>query len=247
MFDATPEDAGPELVSAKDWAAGRIRAMIYSGEFPPDAKLSIDSLARMLGVSRTPIRDAFGQLKSEGLVTISSRVGVFVRPLTRSEAADIYQIKVAVEPLMARWAAERASLAERAAFGDSVTDLIEAAKIGDATLYVRRLESWRRELLRLAGSSPLHDILGVIDGRVRLLRFRNLSQPGSLWISAEQHAAVNVAVAAGEGDAAFTAMEEHVRDSARRMLHTLDGDEAGSADASPLTGTGAYASGAGPA
>ncbi len=53
--------------------------MIYSGEFAPDAKISIENVARALGVSRTPVRDAFAQLEREGLVNISSRVGVFVR------------------------------------------------------------------------------------------------------------------------------------------------------------------------
>jgi DNA-binding GntR family transcriptional regulator len=98
----------------------RIRARIYSGEFKPGVKLSIDGLAAELGVSRTPVRDAFGQLEREGLVTITSRVGVFVRRLTRSEAEDIYRIKEAVEPLLARWAAERPSAAQRAEYRDRV-------------------------------------------------------------------------------------------------------------------------------
>ena len=80
VFDAAPA----QLVPAKDWALAGIRARIYSGEFQPGVKLSIDSLATEPGVSRTPIRDAFGQLEREGLVTITSRIGVFVRRLTRS-------------------------------------------------------------------------------------------------------------------------------------------------------------------
>ena len=80
VFDAAPA----QLVPAKDSASARVRARIYSGEFQPGVKLSIDSLATELGVSRTPIRDAFGQLEREGLVTITSRAGVFVRRLTRS-------------------------------------------------------------------------------------------------------------------------------------------------------------------
>ena len=80
VFDAAPA----QLVPAKDWALAGIRARIYSGEFQPGVKLSIDSLATEPGVSRTPIRDAFGQLEREGLVTITSCAGVFVRRLTRS-------------------------------------------------------------------------------------------------------------------------------------------------------------------
>ena len=218
MFDAAP----PELVSAKDWALARIRARIHSGEFRPGVKLSIDTLAAELGVSRTPVRDALGQLEREGLVTITSRVGVFVRRLTRSEAEDIYRIKEAVEPLMARWAAERPSAAQRAAYRDAVGELQAAAADGDADRYVRHLERCRRELLRLAGSSPLSDILDVIDGRVRLLRHRHLRQPELLRVSADQHSRIADAVARGDGDAAFAAMLEHSRETARRVIPALD-------------------------
>lgn len=218
MFDAAP----PELVSAKDWALARIRARIHSGEFRPGVKLSIDNLAADLGVSRTPVRDAFGQLEREGLVTITSRVGVFVRRLSRSEAEDIYRIKEAVEPLMARWAAERPSAAQRAAYRDAVAELQAAAADGDAERYLRHLEQCRRDLLRLAGSSPLRDILDVIDGRVRLLRYRNLRQPGRLQVSAAQHGRIADAVARGDGDAAFEAMLDHARDSWLRMTLVLD-------------------------
>jgi DNA-binding GntR family transcriptional regulator len=216
------DTALPELVSAKDWALARIRARIHSGEFQPGVKLSIDTLATELGVSRTPVRDAFGQLEREGLVTITSRVGVFVRRLTRSEAEDIYRIKEAVEPLMARWAAERPSAAQRAAYRDAVAELQAAAANGDVDEYVKHLERCRRDLLRLAGSSPLHDILDVIDGRVRLLRYRNLKQPGTLQISADQHGEVADAVARGDGDAAFAAMQEHMHDAGVRMSYVLD-------------------------
>jgi DNA-binding GntR family transcriptional regulator len=218
VFDAAP----PELVSAKDWALARIRARIHSGEFQPGVKLSIDSLAAELGVSRTPVRDAFGQLEREGLVTITSRVGVFVRRLTRSEAEDIYRIKEAVEPLMARWAAERPSAAQRVAYRDAVAELQAAAAQGGVAEYVMHLERCRRELLRLAGSSPLHDILDVIDGRVRLLRYRNLQQPGTLQVSADQHAEVADAIAMGDGDAAFAAMQAHMHDAGLRMSQVLD-------------------------
>jgi DNA-binding GntR family transcriptional regulator len=110
VFDAAPA----QLVPAKDSALVRLRARIYSGEFQPGVKLSIDSLVTEPGVSRTPIRDAFGQLEREGLVTITSRVGVFVRRLTRSRRRTSNRMKEAVEPLMARWAAERPSAVQRA-------------------------------------------------------------------------------------------------------------------------------------
>ena len=115
VFDAAPA----QLVPAKDSALARIRAQIYSGEFQPGVKLSIDSLATEPGVSRTPIRDAFGQLEREGLVTITSRVGVRPPPYP-FKAEDIARMKEAIEPLMARWAAERPSAVQRAGYREAV-------------------------------------------------------------------------------------------------------------------------------
>ena len=210
------------LWSAKDSALARIRASIHSGEFQPGVKLSIDGLATEFGVSRGPVRDAFGQLEREGLVTITSRVGVFVRLLTRSEAEDIYRIKEAVEPLMARWAAERPPAAQRHAYRDAVARLQAAAADGDVEEYIKHLERCRRELLRLAGSSSLHDTLNVIDGRVRLLRYRNLMRPGTLRISADRHRRIADAVARGDGDAAAAAMRDHMHDARVRMSRRFD-------------------------
>jgi len=109
VFDAAPA----QLVPAKDSALARIPARIYRGEFQPGVKLSIDGLATEPGVSRTPIRDAFGQLRREGLVTITSRVGMFALRLTRTRRRTSTGWG-SVEPSMARWAAERPSAVQRA-------------------------------------------------------------------------------------------------------------------------------------
>lgn len=218
-----------ELLSAKSWAVQRIRALIYSGVLPPEQKISLDALARQLNVSRTPVRDAIWQLAGEGLVSVSPRVGAFVRRVSRQEAEDIYRLKEAIEPLMAAWASERAGPVERAQYCQMVQKLHAIAGRGDVEAYIQYLEECRGTLLDLAGSVPLSDILSVIDGRVRLLRFRNLSQPGRLAVSAEQHIAVAVAVRDGDGERARSAMSLHVGDAARRVRAILDDDTGGDA------------------
>jgi GntR family transcriptional regulator, rspAB operon transcriptional repressor len=214
---------GPgELLSAKAFAVKHIRALLYSGEFDEDGKLSIAALSDQLGVSRTPVRDALWQLAGEGLVTVSPRVGAFIRRLTPDEAKDIYRIKVAIEPLMAGWAAERADAERRAAHREKVQDLVDIAESNDVEKYIACLEERRANLLDMAGSPPLAEILSVIDGRVRLLRFRNLSQPRQLGASATQHVAVADAVAAGDADAATEAMREHMLDAQRRVMRLAE-------------------------
>ncbi|OLF06926.1 hypothetical protein BLA60_29115 [Actinophytocola xinjiangensis] len=211
-----------ELLSAKEFAVKHIRAIIHSGDLDEDGKLSIGALSEQLGVSRTPIRDALWQLAGEGLVTVSPRVGAFVRRVTPAEAKDIYRIKVAIEPLMAGWAAERATPARRTAYREKVQELVEIAHTDDVEKYIGCLEERRAILLDMAESAPLAETLSVIDGRVRLLRFRNLSQPGQLSISAGQHVTVADAVADGDGEAATEAMRLHVLDALRRVMRLAE-------------------------
>jgi DNA-binding GntR family transcriptional regulator len=203
--------------SIKTWATEQIREMIYAGELAPGAKVLIETLATRLDISRTPVRDALWQLAAEGLVTVTSRVGAFVRQIGPRETEDIYRIKIAVEPLMAAWAAERASEPDRRQYRADVARLAGAAAAGDVTTYAHVLEQRRKQLVALAGSPPMADVLNVIDGRVRLLRHRNLSQPGRMRLSVTQHLEIADAIVAGDAERAAEAMRLHMENAARAI------------------------------
>jgi DNA-binding GntR family transcriptional regulator len=218
-----------QLVSATEYALKHIRTLIHDGRFDAEGRLSIAALSERLGVSRTPVRDALWELAREGLVTVSPRVGAFVRWVTPAEARDIYRIKAAIEPLVAGWAAERAGAEERAGYQREVAVLAELAEAGDVKAYVEHLERCRDLLMRLAGSPPAVDAVTVIDGRVRLLRFRNLSQEGRLRVSADEHAEIAAAVSRGDAPAALAAMASHTNRALERVMrlaerHVADGE-----------------------
>ncbi|WP_166353268.1 GntR family transcriptional regulator [Phytoactinopolyspora limicola] len=210
------------IQSAKDAVAEEIRGLIHEGRLGLGERLSIDTLASRFGVSRTPVRDALWQLSTEGLVVITPRVGVFVREISPQEIADVYDIKGALEPLMAAWAAERGSPEARTDFLTSIADLEEVARQGDVSGYVALLEARRDALVAMAGSEGLRDALGVLDGRVRLLRFRNLSQPGRLEESAQGHKTVAEGIAAGDPEAAAAAMHAHMERASARVRQLVE-------------------------
>lgn len=215
------------LQSAKDAVTEEIRRQIHEREIEPGDKISIDELATSFGVSRTPVRDALFQLSSEGLVEIQPRIGVFVREITEEEILDVYRIKELLEPQMAAWAAERGGATRRQRFYESVDLLDLAAADHDVARYVAHLEDRREALLEMAGSSPLRDCLSLIDGRVRLLRFRNLSRPEHLDHSAAQHRVVARAIADRDAEAARAAMAAHMRDAQSRIRSVLTIPDAG--------------------
>jgi GntR family transcriptional regulator, rspAB operon transcriptional repressor len=207
--------------SAADLATEAIRNRIHSGQMPSGTRVLVDELAAEMAVSATPVRDALKRLENEGLVEIVPRVGVYVREIPSEEVIEVYTIKQSLEPQMARWATLRATPAQVKAFIASVPNLMELASAGDVDAYVDLIEKRRRQLLEMSRSEVLREILQTIDGRVRLLRYRNLAQPGRMRRSAIEHRGVARAVAAGDADRAATLTAEHVISATRSVLKLL--------------------------
>lgn len=81
---------------------GMLRKDILSGRYKSGDKLRQDEVAKRFGVSSTPVREAFRGLRSEGLVFIDTNKGVVVKGLTVDDVAEIYELRIALEPLLAK-------------------------------------------------------------------------------------------------------------------------------------------------
>lgn len=83
--------------------------MILDGTLTPGERLVEDRLAELLGVSRNPVREAIRALEAEGFVDVPAGRGAFVATLTEAQAAELFAVRLALEPLGARLAAENRS------------------------------------------------------------------------------------------------------------------------------------------
>ncbi|MEI9891795.1 MAG: GntR family transcriptional regulator [Caulobacteraceae bacterium] len=129
----TKAEAGPRLLKRQQGFVEEIfqiiRADILSLRIPPDSRISIDSLARELGVSQTPIREALSMLEGVGLVAKERFVGYCSAPqLNRQQFDELYEARLLMEPFAARQAAERMSDAEIKA----LSDLAKGMEPGDS-------------------------------------------------------------------------------------------------------------------
>src|SRR5580704_7630282 len=91
----------------KQHAYKLIRKRLLSGSLPPGGRLSDDALAKELGISRSPVREAISQLTSEGLVEYRPRSGAYVRVPEPRELAEWYETRIALEGFAVMRAAER--------------------------------------------------------------------------------------------------------------------------------------------
>jgi DNA-binding GntR family transcriptional regulator len=208
------------LLSASEVAMGMIRDLIESGELGPGARLNADELGERLGVSRTPVRDALQILRSEGLVDIQPRRGVFVRDISAEEIDEVYTLKASVEPIAAEWAAVRGADAAKSELSALVEKLAAAGSSGDIRLAAEIVDDIHDLIFDMAQSAVLHDVYGVLHGRVKWLRHLNMGQPGRLDVSVQHHSNIASLIIAGDGPAARKAMAEHMED-ARASVRTV--------------------------
>lgn len=125
-------------------AYDRLLELLLAGTWAPQTPLREESLASLLGTSRTPIRDALRRLEGDGLVQITPRRGARVVGFTADEIDSIYDLRAVLEGLAARWAAERGDvdldamtrLAERM---EAVALTGERHEIGQLNLSFHRL------------------------------------------------------------------------------------------------------------
>lgn len=138
--------------SAADCIAEAIRKMIVAGEMKPGDKINQRSVAQMLNVTTTPLREALSKLEQDGIVQRVAGAGVFVRSYTRSEVRQIYLLREVNEGLAARLCAENASDRQIEGLGLMVFDLQSARKSGNLEL-VRAVElSFHERIAYLCGA-----------------------------------------------------------------------------------------------
>src|SRR5512147_1414111 len=116
-------------------AQQEIERMILDGEIAPGAKLTEAWLSERLGVSRGPIREAFRMLEEAGLVRQEKNRGVFVRDIPHEEAAEIYDLRAAMDELVGRRLAEVITPEQLKAARAIVERMDVAARAGESDAY----------------------------------------------------------------------------------------------------------------
>jgi DNA-binding GntR family transcriptional regulator len=107
---SSPDTLGAAHLPLRDVVATELRRLILSGELAPGERLIEDRLAQQLGVSRNPVREAIRVLSAEGFIEVTARRGTFVASMSAVEATNLFEVRLALEPLGARLAARSGTL-----------------------------------------------------------------------------------------------------------------------------------------
>jgi DNA-binding GntR family transcriptional regulator len=128
---AVPEPGERAQPTATEYALAELRALLISGALLPDTRIDQAELAKRLGVSIVPIREALARLQSVGLVEIVPHRGVFVASVAADELIDIYTVRELLEEQAARIAAPKLTDADVEALVELSNAMAAAAKAKD--------------------------------------------------------------------------------------------------------------------
>jgi DNA-binding GntR family transcriptional regulator len=201
-----------------DLAYQALRDAIFSGEFAQGARLNQDELARRLGVSRAPIRDALNRLESEGLVkTLSRSGGVVVADISEQEMADIYELRAILDSASTRLACERMSDDELKRLAEIVVETERVTRAKDLNAIVQAHAEFHYLIYAACGNAELTRVARNLWDRSYRFRVMALRSEENARHGLAQHAAILAALQARDAGQAVALAEEHDRSSIRHL------------------------------
>jgi len=197
----------------------KIRDDILSGVYKDNEELREVAIGEELGVSRTPVREAFRQLELEGLINIIPNKGAYVTGITVKDVQDIYMMRSKLEGLAARWATENITTEQLDEMEENIY-LSEFHTAKGHSEQLANLDNRFHEILYEACNSKMleHQLRDFHDYVLRV-RKRTLSENKRSEASTKEHKEILEAIKAGDADAAELAANRHIVNAYNNMVN----------------------------
>lgn len=189
-----------------------IKQAIVRGQLAPGHPVSEAELARQLGVSRQPVREAFIKLSEMGLVEIRPQRGTFVQLISRREVENARFIREAIEVAVARRAAEVATSEGAALLARLVDEQEHSGDNSDQSRFLALDDELHRAIAVLADCEHAWRLVEDLKIQMDRVRYLSISNATPIKTIINQHRAIVSAIAANDSDAAEAAIHVHLRE-----------------------------------
>ncbi|MEE9614077.1 MAG: GntR family transcriptional regulator [Thermodesulfobacteriota bacterium] len=206
-----------------------IKDAIVSERLRPGERVPEQEIAESFGISRTPIREAFRQLESEGFITVVPRKGAVVSPITDKDVVEFYAIKSLLEGYAAQEACPKLTEREIKRLKNLNAQMLRCAEKEDVKGFFRLDNQFHETFLMACGNEKLCTLVHQLVQQFERFRVTALSLKGRMHNSVKQHDEIIAAFEGGNG----VLVEQLVRDNAemsaeilvREILKEAGGDE----------------------
>lgn len=213
-------------LTQKENAYQHIRNKVAAGAFTGGERIHLATLAEEIGISLIPVREAIGQLESEGLIVHKPRRGIFVKQIERRDLVDLIEFRTTLECVAAASAAKRINVAQLAELDERWRDLCRARKPFDVPSGTRLndlnelLQEWHLvdlafHMLLFRAAGNCRSIRAIEDTHVMIRMFGQRVDNPIVWANPAAYSAENLSV----HRSVYEAVRRHDAKAARRAMH----------------------------
>lgn len=215
QIEALP--SGPAHGATVAHVVERLRDDILAHRLAPGARLVENDLTLRFAISRGPVREALRRLAAEGLIEHLPHRGAVVRRLSRVEIQELFQIRVELESLAARLAAEADDSERRALFAEAIRPIYDESP-RQTCEYMAENAAFHDAILTLAGNRQLRDLALRLQLPLIMAQVGDVLTPKVLEQSVREHRSIAAAILARDPRAAAAAQRAHLERAAATAL-----------------------------
>ena len=167
-----------------------LRELILDHKLPPGSRLSVPEIAKLLGVSRTPAREAIAEIVSEGLAVKRANRGAVVVDLTGNDLVEIYLLREVLEGLAARLATLRRTPQQLTVLEEILTAHDRAVKDSNIQSHFDLDREFHTSILEIAGNERLTTSLGMLRSQIDIAMKTTHKGPGGIALALDEHRSI---------------------------------------------------------
>ena len=199
-----------ESLSIREQVYLFVRQLIMDGHFSPDDRIIEGQLAKILNISRTPVREALHSLERDGLLEAIPRVGYKLRNMTWREVEEICEMRIVNETLAAKWAIQRITSGLVESLEENIRKSEKAALKGDPKSFVELDEKFHEILQRGSGSEILVKHCMQLRHNMLLWRVRSIDDVETVLEALKGHKAILDCIRRLADDEVGRTIREHI-------------------------------------
>jgi DNA-binding GntR family transcriptional regulator len=198
-----------------------IEERIATGQYRPGMRLDEMELANEFGVSRTPIREAFMQLASSGLLDLRPRRGAMVQEISPYKLCEMFEVMAELEAMCARLAARRSTDSDHRTLLKTHNACQAAQDTNETDAFYRINEQFHRAIYAASHNSFLIETTTALQRRLSTYRRLQLRVHDRMRTSHNEHAAIIQAIIDGKGEEAAELVRKHVSVQGERFADLI--------------------------
>ncbi len=211
-----------EFLPLRDVVFNTLRQGILTGELKPGERLMEIHLAKKLGVSRTPIREAIRMLELEGLVTMIPRKGAEVSQISTKDMRDVLEVRRSLDSLAVSLASVRKTEDDLTALKEAEDDFEKSILTKDATTIAKADVAFHDIILTASKNNRLIQMVNNLADRVYRYRMEYIKDSSHHLRLIEEHRNIVKYIENGDADNARKAIEIHIDNQERNILNQFE-------------------------